>query len=71
MQARLAHQRPSRGLTLISLFAAAAATLILGLQVGLTFNAPVVVQQPGKVIVLPAAESTADWCYMAPRNFVC
>ena len=68
MQARLVLQQPSRALALIALFAAAAATLLLGLQLGLTFKAPSMVQAPSKVIVLPASQNVTDTCYMARHN---
>ena len=68
MQARFALQQPSWGVALIVLFATAAATLILGLQLGFTFKAPSVVQAPSKVIVLPASQNVTDQCYMARHN---
>ncbi len=68
MQARLVLRQPSRGLALIALFAAAAAMLILGLQLGSTFKAPTVVQSPSRVIVLPALQNVTDSCYTARHN---
>ncbi|HKW58781.1 MAG TPA: hypothetical protein VJR46_03405 [Candidatus Dormibacteraeota bacterium] len=68
MQARLVLQQPSRGLALIALFAGAAATLLLGLQLGLTFKAPSIVQAPSKVIVVPASQDVTDQCYMVRHN---
>ena len=67
MQARLVLRQPSRGLALIALFAAAA-MLILGLQLGSTFKAPTVVQSPSRVIVLPASQNVTDSCYTARHN---
>jgi len=72
MQARLVFQQPSRSLALAALFAAAIATLLLGLELGVTFKAPSIVQAPSKVIVVPAYSGTiSDDCYMAPRHLVC
>jgi hypothetical protein len=68
MQARLVLQQPSRATALFALFAAAAATLVLGLQLGYTFKAPSVVGSPGKVIVVPASQAVSDQCYMARHN---
>ncbi len=68
MQARLVLRQPSRGLALLALFAAAAAMLILGLQLGFTFKAPTVVQSPSRVIVLPASQNVIDSCYTARHN---
>ena len=71
MQARLSLQQPSRGLALIALFAAAASTLLLGIQLGVTFRAPSVVSAPSKVIVVPASQTITDHCYAAPRLRLC
>jgi hypothetical protein len=68
MQARLVLQQPSRGLTILALFVVAAATLILGLQLGFTFHAPAAVQAPSRVIVVPASQTVSDSCYMARHN---
>jgi hypothetical protein len=68
MQARLVLQQPSRGLTLIALFVAAAATLVLGLQLGYMFKAPTVVAGPSRVVVVPASQTVTDSCYMARHN---
>jgi hypothetical protein len=70
MQARLALQRPSRVLTLISLFAAAAATLMLGVELGSTFKVPNIVQAPGKLVVVGSSTAISDDCYQV-RHKVC
>ena len=68
MQSRLVLKQPSGGLAITALFAAAAATLLLGLQLGLTFKAPSVVPAPSKVIVLPQSQNVSDLCYMSRHN---
>ena len=63
MQARLVFRQPWRSLALAALFAAAIATLLLGVELGVTFKAPSIVQAPSKVIVVPASQNVVDDCY--------